>query len=869
MSGGQMLGTSIKRLLFIFFLVAPNWCLAYSNPIDVAYDEISRRYFVTNKFTGIIDQIDSLGNVTNFATVPPNAEGIIARNDTLFVVSHGLTALDLETAEQLFHLDLSGQQGLSDIVLDTSGNIFISDYLANNVYRVHLGDLSVTVVVEGFMSVNGLYFDAKNNRLLATQWLEFSPLTEIRLSDYSLETVKSNEGWYWPNGITEDNSGNIYIASGSLGSIFRYDKSLANPPVVIASGYGNPVYIFYCRNEEELVIPEYTTNRLSFLSIHGPDLETTGFTDGSSGDQDGTPEAGEIGEFSITLINTRVDSLKNINISLSVDDPSLCILNRTISMNNIAVGDSADNDSDPFQFVIPDPYLPRIDTFLLEVSYQYRGLYVADTFRLGKNIGHPQILLVDNDNNSAVDTVYSNCFRAKRIPFDILNSTLINSSASLSPYQIVVWFSGPFRTNPLDTSQLTYLQSYLDNGGKLFLTGSGIASQLNAQGRTDFLYNYLHCDYNSTVSAALLCGTSSGQVFSLPDTIAFVTTSPNHIMPNNGGIGELLYHTKTTFGAVSYSGTYKTIFFGFNFDGIQNTVPRRINKDSVLTIILSFFGYNIPRLLMTVSVSPGDPMHLVSHLPAINWNYLTSGYSQQTYHLQIGSDNDWSSTEMWDYGPISGSATSATYAGSDLQDGQTYYIRLQVSDGTTSSPWQYGIMRLNSPPAAPTGLAPDNLQEFSGVTPSLSCANSIDNENDNKRYYFEVYDNDAMSTLLANIDHYSEGSSGTTIWQISPALATGNDYFWRVRANDGFEFGPWSDVASFLIKNPFICGDANGDTKINLLDVSYIINALYRSGPKPNPIQSADVNSDGKMNLLDISYLINYRYRGGPEPHCP
>jgi hypothetical protein len=67
----------------------------------------------------------------------------------------------------------------------------------------------------------------------------------------------------------------------------------------------------------------------------------------------------------------------------------------------------------------------------------------------------------------------------------------------------------------------------------------------------------------------------------------------------------------------------------------------------------------------------------------------------------------------------------------------------------------------------------------------------------------------------------------------------------------------------------YICGDANGDTKINLLDVSYVISNLYRSGPEPNPVQSADVNHDGKMNLLDVSYIISYLYRSGPTPNCP
>jgi uncharacterized protein (TIGR02145 family) len=65
------------------------------------------------------------------------------------------------------------------------------------------------------------------------------------------------------------------------------------------------------------------------------------------------------------------------------------------------------------------------------------------------------------------------------------------------------------------------------------------------------------------------------------------------------------------------------------------------------------------------------------------------------------------------------------------------------------------------------------------------------------------------------------------------------------------------------------CGNANGDQAVNLLDVSFIINSLYRGGTLPNPIQSADVNNDGKMNLLDVSYIINYLYRQGPAPNCP
>jgi hypothetical protein len=67
----------------------------------------------------------------------------------------------------------------------------------------------------------------------------------------------------------------------------------------------------------------------------------------------------------------------------------------------------------------------------------------------------------------------------------------------------------------------------------------------------------------------------------------------------------------------------------------------------------------------------------------------------------------------------------------------------------------------------------------------------------------------------------------------------------------------------------WICGDANGNGILNLLDITYIIAYLYQEGPPPDPLASADVDSSGNVNIVDISYLINYLYMSGPEPNCP
>ncbi|SYZ72706.1 exported hypothetical protein [Candidatus Zixiibacteriota bacterium] len=67
----------------------------------------------------------------------------------------------------------------------------------------------------------------------------------------------------------------------------------------------------------------------------------------------------------------------------------------------------------------------------------------------------------------------------------------------------------------------------------------------------------------------------------------------------------------------------------------------------------------------------------------------------------------------------------------------------------------------------------------------------------------------------------------------------------------------------------YICGDANGNGGVNILDVSFIINYLYKSGPAPDPLRIADVNNSGTVNILDVSYLINNIYKGGPGLNCP
>jgi hypothetical protein len=65
-------------------------------------------------------------------------------------------------------------------------------------------------------------------------------------------------------------------------------------------------------------------------------------------------------------------------------------------------------------------------------------------------------------------------------------------------------------------------------------------------------------------------------------------------------------------------------------------------------------------------------------------------------------------------------------------------------------------------------------------------------------------------------------------------------------------------------------GDVDDSQDIDILDITYLINAIYKNGPQPVPDYFiGDANCSGKINLLDITCLIQLLYKGGPTPFCP
>lgn len=77
-----------------------------------------------------------------------------------------------------------------------------------------------------------------------------------------------------------------------------------------------------------------------------------------------------------------------------------------------------------------------------------------------------------------------------------------------------------------------------------------------------------------------------------------------------------------------------------------------------------------------------------------------------------------------------------------------------------------------------------------------------------------------------------------------------------------------TDTVAYMVQEGwhFINGDANRNGSINALDVTYLINYLYKHGPIPNPIEAGDATCNGTINALDVTCLINFLYKHGPAP---
>ncbi|MEM7234969.1 MAG: hypothetical protein AAF517_22510, partial [Planctomycetota bacterium] len=68
---------------------------------------------------------------------------------------------------------------------------------------------------------------------------------------------------------------------------------------------------------------------------------------------------------------------------------------------------------------------------------------------------------------------------------------------------------------------------------------------------------------------------------------------------------------------------------------------------------------------------------------------------------------------------------------------------------------------------------------------------------------------------------------------------------------------------------PFLRGDADSSSAINITDGIFILNFLFLGGPDPECRAAADADDSSAVNITDGIFVLNFLFLGGPNPPAP
>lgn len=307
-------------------------------------------------------------------------------------------------------------------------------------------------------------------------------------------------------------------------------------------------------------------------------------------DQDDIIEAGETVEVVIGVFNNLMEDAEDVSLTLRCSDPAFMITDSVATLGTIPAGQSALNQSQPFKFQasgIQNPHTVMMD---VEVNFN-NDQTILIHFPLFA--GQADLLLVKDERD---------VFNSERFYLDVLDSLGyatqywdidVNGNPDtsfLKNFPVVIWYTGYDEDATISETNQNVLISYLDNGGRLFLTGQNISDEI---GNSVFMNDYLHADHASNVSYYIITGIAGDP---LSDGLQFLLNegdgldnqySQSALNPLNGGEPCLRYNGMSSYPAgVRYENdTYKTVFLSFGFEGMRQLSDRH----TLMQRILAYF----------------------------------------------------------------------------------------------------------------------------------------------------------------------------------------------------------------------------------------------------------------------------------------
>src|SRR5262249_34843902 len=215
-------------------------------------------------------------------------------------------------------------------------------------------------------------------------------------------------------------------------------------------------------------------------------------------------------------------------------------------------------------------------------------------------------LLVDNDGNGPdVQSFYTTALTANNVAFstwDLATDPKLPLTFLLA-HKNVVWFTGNSYPGPI-TPYEGELKTFLDGGGRLFLSGQDLLDQ--AAGTTAFVHDYLHVTWDGSEAqndkaTASVTGVTGNPVTNgigtIPiDTTVLGNTFMDEITPNGGATPAFMDDgtaKKDANGnpvpqpdALTFAGAYRVVFLAFPMEEYGTAADRQ----NLVGRVMTFFG---------------------------------------------------------------------------------------------------------------------------------------------------------------------------------------------------------------------------------------------------------------------------------------
>ncbi len=602
-------------------------------------------------------------------------------------------------------------------------------------------------------------------------------------------------------------------------------------------------------------------------------LDEFTFDDTEGGNGNGRPEGDETVKLYFT-IRSDWKPLEETFVTASVDHPDIVFYDDYSYLGYLPSGGSVNNDADPMEFYV----MPDMPATVVHFTLRVVGNGGEDSTWLVKEAwsGKSDILLVDDDQGTGKFSNYEDYYTAAldslKACYDIWDKmNQPDTIYNFSDYELLIWFTGDHRDSVFSNADIESLMTFLDNGGRLFLTSQDAAEALSESGDPSdsiFLTDYLHCGLFDD-------NLSKHQVMGVPgDTIGdgfFIylwgiespknQVSKDALVPDESAVTSLNYANAgwipaaDTVAGLRYQGDfYKLVFFGFGFEGL-NTSEEPFQGEYlsrphfVMQRVIEWLEGPLPAVNVIYPNGREDTLG-IGNTHNILWECISfEGSVKIEYSVNAG--DEWSTIVetttcdgvfLWTVPDTLTPSDSCLIRISDVDNG----IPCDTSDS------YFSIIRPSIDVTYPNGG--DTL--VTGFTSNILWECIF--QEDSVKIEYSTNAGSTWSTIETTT------CDGVHPWTVSDTLTPSDSCL--IRISDVGNGIPCDTSDNYFCIISYVYGDANGDRIVDIGDVVHLINYLFTGTSPPEPMAAGDPNADCVVDVGDVIYLINYLFTGTSAP---